>query len=67
MPALLVAAAAAAIYLKFRSKKVHGQTGRRHFKMAALGLNAAVTCLLLLPQKSWTREWRSKCGFVVWL
>lgn len=60
LPAL-VAVAAAGIYLKFRSKKVHGQTGRSHFKMAALGLNAAVTCLLL-RQKSWKRERRSKCG-----
>lgn len=30
--------------------------------MAALGRNAAVTRLLLLRQKSWKRERRSKCG-----
>lgn len=47
MPTLL-AAAAAAIYLKFRSKKVHDHTGRRYFKMAAFSLNTAMTCLLLL-------------------
>lgn len=36
MPAFLVAAAAG-IYLKFRSKKVHDHTGRRSLKMAAVG------------------------------
>lgn len=41
MPALLVVAAAAAMSLKFRSKKVHGHTGRSHFKMAAFRLNAS--------------------------
>lgn len=61
LPALVVAGAGA-IYLKFRSKKVHGQTGRSHFKMAAAGPIAAVTRLLLLPQRSWKRERRSKCG-----
>lgn len=60
LPGLLVAAAAA-IYLRFRSKKVHEHTGRRSLKMAAVSLeNATVTCLLLLRQKSWKRERRSK-------
>lgn len=49
LPALLVAAAAA-IYLRFRSKKVHDHTGRRSLKMATVGpTNATVTRLLSPP------------------
>lgn len=38
MPVFLAAGAAAAIYLKFKSKKIHDHTGRRGLKMAAAGV-----------------------------
>lgn len=62
MPTLLVPTAAAGIYRRFRSKKVHDHTGRRSLKMAAVGTDErhGDAFAVAPPQISWKRERKSK-------
>lgn len=67
LPALL-GATAAILYLKFKSKKIHTDTGMKPWNLDThsvikQALNADLCCVFL-PQKQWIPEQRSKSCFL---